>query len=89
LTTTAAVKHACHDKLALQDGVLDEAQRTVAIRGSGDRRNADRGQRDRPSVRQGSWSPILSVGWLAAVVIAVISPRGTRRCLQIRRRQPR
>jgi hypothetical protein len=41
------------------------------------------------SVRQGSWSPILSVGWLAAVIVAVISPRGTRRCLQIRRRQPR
>ena len=41
------------------------------------------------SVRQGSWSPVLSVGWLAAVIIAVISPRGTRRCLQIRRRQPR
>ena len=41
------------------------------------------------SVRQGSWSPILSVGWLAAVIIAVLSPRGTRRCLQIRRRQPR
>jgi hypothetical protein len=41
------------------------------------------------SVRQGSWSPLLSAGWLAAVIIAVISPRGTRRCLQIRRRQPR
>ena len=41
------------------------------------------------SVRQGSWSPVLSVGWLAGVIIAVISPRGTRRCLQIRRRQPR
>ena len=41
------------------------------------------------SVRQGSWSPVLSAGWLAAVSIAVISPRGTRRCLQIRRRQPR
>ena len=41
------------------------------------------------SVRQGSWSPLFSVGWLAAVIIAVISPRGTRRCLQIRRRQPR
>jgi hypothetical protein len=41
------------------------------------------------SVRQGSWSPLLSVGWLAAVFIAVISPRGTRRCLPIRRRQPR
>jgi len=34
------------------------------------------------SVRQGSWSPLLSVGWLAAVIIAVISPRGTRRCRQ-------
>ena len=41
------------------------------------------------SVRQGSWSPVLSVGWLAAVIVAVISPRGTRRCLPIRRRQPR
>lgn len=37
---------------------------------------------------QGSWSPILSVGWLAAVIVAVISPRGTRRCPRIRRRQP-
>jgi antitoxin (DNA-binding transcriptional repressor) of toxin-antitoxin stability system len=41
------------------------------------------------SVRQGSWSPILSVGWLAAVIVAVASPRATRRCLRIRRRQPR
>jgi hypothetical protein len=41
------------------------------------------------SVRQDSWSPILSVGWLAAVIIAVTTPRGTRRCLRIRRRQPR
>jgi hypothetical protein len=41
------------------------------------------------SVRQGSWSPILSVGWLAAVIVAVLAPRGTCRCLQIRRRQPR
>jgi antitoxin (DNA-binding transcriptional repressor) of toxin-antitoxin stability system len=41
------------------------------------------------SVRQGSWSPILSVGWLAAVIVAVASPRGARRCLRIRRRQPR
>jgi hypothetical protein len=38
------------------------------------------------SVRQDSWSPILSAGWLAAVIIAVISPRGTRRCLPLRRR---
>ena len=38
------------------------------------------------SVRQGSCSPLLSVGWLAAVLIAVISPRGTRRCLPLRRR---
>ena len=38
------------------------------------------------SVRHGSWSPLLSVGWLAAVIIAVISPRGTRRCLPLRRR---
>ena len=41
------------------------------------------------SVRQGSWSPFLSVGWLVAVIIAVTAPRETRRCLQIRRRQPR
>jgi hypothetical protein len=41
------------------------------------------------SVRQDSWSPILSVGWLVAVIIAVTAPRGTRRCLQIHRRQPR
>jgi predicted membrane channel-forming protein YqfA (hemolysin III family) len=38
------------------------------------------------SVRQGSWSPVLSVGWLAAVLIAVTSPRATRRCLPHRRR---
>jgi predicted membrane channel-forming protein YqfA (hemolysin III family) len=38
------------------------------------------------SVRQGSWSPVLSVGWLAAVLIAVASPRGGRRCLPHRRR---
>ena len=38
------------------------------------------------SVRQGSWSPFLSVGWLAAVIIAVTSPRATRRCLPLRRR---
>jgi hypothetical protein len=41
------------------------------------------------SVRQDSWSPLLSAGWLAAVIIVVIAPRGTRRCLQIRRRQTR
>ena len=38
------------------------------------------------SVRQDSWSPVLSVGWLAAVIIAVTSPRATRRCLPLRRR---
>jgi hypothetical protein len=38
------------------------------------------------SVRQGSWSPVLSVGWLAAVLIAVTSPRAARRCLPLRRR---
>jgi hypothetical protein len=38
------------------------------------------------SVRQGSWSPVLSVGWLPAVIIAVTSPRATRRCLPLRRR---
>lgn len=41
------------------------------------------------SVRQGSWSPLLSAGWLAAVIVAVVSPRATRRCLPSRRRQPR
>lgn len=38
------------------------------------------------SVRQDSWSPLFSVGWLAAVLIAVTSPRATRRCLPLRRR---
>jgi hypothetical protein len=38
------------------------------------------------SVRQGSWSPVLSVGWLPAVIIALASPRATRRCLPLRRR---
>jgi hypothetical protein len=38
------------------------------------------------SVRQDSWSPLFSAGWLAAVIIAVTSPRGTRRCLPLRRR---
>jgi hypothetical protein len=38
------------------------------------------------SVRQGSWSPVLSVGWLPAVLIAVASPRAARRCLPLRRR---
>ena len=38
------------------------------------------------SVRQGSWSPLLSVGWLAAVIIAVTSPRTARRCVPLRRR---
>ena len=38
------------------------------------------------SVRQDSWSPVFSVGWLAAVIIAVSSPRATRRCLPLRRR---
>jgi hypothetical protein len=41
------------------------------------------------SVRHSSWSPVLSAGWLAAVIITVISPRGPQRCLQIRRRQQR
>jgi hypothetical protein len=38
------------------------------------------------SVRQDSWSPLFSAGWLAAVIIAVTSPRGTRRRLPLRRR---
>ena len=31
------------------------------------------------AVRQGSWTPILSVGWLAAVIVATL-PGKYRRC---------
>ena len=38
------------------------------------------------AVRQGSWSPIISVGWLPAVVIATWpGSRRRRRCLPRRR----
>ena len=38
------------------------------------------------AVRQGSWGPVISVGWLPAVVVA-IWPGSYRRCLP-RRRNP-
>jgi hypothetical protein len=38
------------------------------------------------AIRQGSWSPIIEVGWLPAVVVA-IWPGTRRRCLP-RRRHP-
>jgi len=37
------------------------------------------------AVRQGSWTPVVSVGWLPAVVIAAW-PGTYRRCLPRRRR---
>ena len=36
------------------------------------------------SVRQGSWGPVISVGWLPAVVVATW-PGSYRRCLPRRR----
>ena len=39
------------------------------------------------AVRQGSWSPIISVGWLPAVIVATW-PRARYRCLP-RRHQAR
>ncbi len=36
------------------------------------------------AIRLGSWTPVLSVGWLPAVVVAVW-PRAQRRCLSPRR----
>ena len=39
------------------------------------------------AVREGSWSPLISVSWLVAVIAATL-PRTTRRCLP-RRRQAR
>jgi hypothetical protein len=33
------------------------------------------------AVRQGSWGPIVSVGWLPAVVVATWWPGRRRRCL--------
>ncbi len=33
------------------------------------------------AVRQGSWGPIVAVGWLPAVVVAVWWPGTSRRCL--------
>ena len=38
------------------------------------------------AIRQGSWAPILSVGWLPAVIVACW-PGSCRRCLP-RRRTP-
>jgi ribose/xylose/arabinose/galactoside ABC-type transport system permease subunit len=38
------------------------------------------------AVRQGSWAPIISVGWIPAVVVAVM-PGRRRRCLPRRRSQ--
>jgi hypothetical protein len=32
------------------------------------------------AVRQGSWAPIISVGWLPAVVVATWWPSTRRRC---------
>ncbi len=37
------------------------------------------------AVRQGSWTPVVSVAWLSAVVVAVC-PGTYRRCLPGRRR---
>ena len=39
------------------------------------------------SLREGSWSPLISVSWLLAVIVATL-PRTSRRCLP-RRRQVR
>jgi ribose/xylose/arabinose/galactoside ABC-type transport system permease subunit len=36
------------------------------------------------AVRQGSWSPLIAVGWLLAVVAATL-PGASRRCLPRRR----
>lgn len=38
------------------------------------------------AARQGSWDPIVSVGWIPAVIVATLSG-GRRRCLP-RRRSP-
>jgi hypothetical protein len=38
------------------------------------------------AVRQGSWAPIISVGWIPAVVVAVM-PGRRRRCLPRRHGQ--
>ena len=39
------------------------------------------------AIRQGSWSPIIAVGWLPAVLVAVI-PGGYRRCRCLPRLSP-
>ncbi len=39
------------------------------------------------AVRQGSWGPVVSVGWLPAVVVAVWWPGMQRSCLPRRRGQ--
>jgi hypothetical protein len=38
------------------------------------------------AARRGSWDPIVSVGWIPAVIVATL-PGGRRRCLP-RRRSP-
>jgi hypothetical protein len=37
------------------------------------------------AIRQGSWSPIIEIGWLPAVVVATWWPGTRRRCLPQRR----
>lgn len=39
------------------------------------------------AVRQGSWAPVVSVGWLPAVIVAAW-PGRSRQCLSRRRGQP-
>jgi hypothetical protein len=39
------------------------------------------------AVRQGSWEPVLSVGWLPAVIVATWPGNYRRRCLPRRRGQ--
>jgi hypothetical protein len=39
------------------------------------------------AVRQGSWEPIIAVGWLPAVVVATWWPGSRRRCLPRRHRE--
>ena len=39
------------------------------------------------AIRQGSWEPVVSVGWIPAILV-VAWPGTRRRCLAGRRRQP-
>jgi hypothetical protein len=32
------------------------------------------------AIRQGSWAPMYTTGWLPVVVLASLSPAGARRC---------